>query len=745
MIKNYSLENILLKGIFFGIVAAMLSPLLTYGGFLYPGLTTKVYYFQIIVGILTGMYISLLVINPAYRPRLTPLVMAVSLFFAIQLLTTFTGINPLKSFWGSVERLFGFWNTLHFFIFFIICTSVIKTKKHWQLLITTMVAVSAIVSLYAVIQYLKSAGVSATFGNPTFLDSYLVFHIFLALWLLIENKNLKIKLPLALLVITQIAVISLTNIRGPFIGIIVGLTCLGIYFAVTMKIKREFLFGGAILLSFLIYGLLTANWSDGQIFQRLTHISLQDPTTMSRLNMWTSAWQGFLERPFLGWGVENYSTVFSKYYQPQFFATNVAEGWSDVPHNIFLQYLVDGGVLLLIAFLAVGVVLSLQLWGKKNAHISPALKMIISMSIVTYGVQGFFELDTFASYLPLFFILALVNALPSYNDATTIDASHKTDTTHLGTWKITAIATVSLLAVFVISYGTIIPARSNYLSVASMQNLVDHNVSAFKDSYKKLKESLFLSPFQRSEYIRIIAEDFYRKTAYFKFSADLTNLLSAFVADLYSEWKMQPGNIRLAYSAITISNRLSSLGVSTFTPKAEEMISAALLVNPNRQPFLLQLADIKMLAGDNDAAIEIYKKIVSIDPSAAMGHFFLGEALMKLKKYDEAILEYDVAIKLNFIVSSVTSLVGMANTYAKFPTRLDDAKKLYIRALGLSPNDSMIHGNLAYVYGLLGDKDNAIKEATIASALDPSRKETFDKFIAQLNSAKKLQALPKTR
>ena len=37
-------------------------------------------------------------------------------------------------------------------------------------------------------------------------------------------------------------------------------------------------------------------------------------TIYGRIVIWKIAWQGFLERPLLGWGPENYSIVFSKYY-----------------------------------------------------------------------------------------------------------------------------------------------------------------------------------------------------------------------------------------------------------------------------------------------------------------------------------------------------------------------------------------------------------------------------------------------
>ena len=64
--------------------------------------------------------------------------------------------------------------------------------------------------------------------------------------------------------------------------------------------------------------------------------------------IWNISWQGVKERPILGWGQDNFSFVFTKYYNPQMYAQ---EPWFDRSHNVFLDWLVAAGVVGLIAYL----------------------------------------------------------------------------------------------------------------------------------------------------------------------------------------------------------------------------------------------------------------------------------------------------------------------------------------------------------------------------------------------------------
>ena len=63
---------------------------------------------------------------------------------------------------------------------------------------------------------------------------------------------------------------------------------------------------------------------------RLLLIDPSDAAAQTRFWAWGSAWRGFLERPILGWGPENFSTVFDKHFDARFFVPGKAtETWFD--------------------------------------------------------------------------------------------------------------------------------------------------------------------------------------------------------------------------------------------------------------------------------------------------------------------------------------------------------------------------------------------------------------------------------
>lgn len=144
---------------------------------------------------------------------------------------------------------------------------------------------------------------------------------------------------------------------------------------------------------------------------RVLQISLTDSTAQTRFWVWGEAWQGFLERPILGWGPENFTPVFDKFFNPNFYVPGQnTETWFDRAHSVFFDYLAETGALGLLAYLGMFVVLYWEFI--KNAHKHPAASslqkgLIVAMPIA-YLVQGIAIFDVFPMYISLFTFLAFV-------------------------------------------------------------------------------------------------------------------------------------------------------------------------------------------------------------------------------------------------------------------------------------------------------------------------------------------------
>ena len=192
---NY--ERILLKAIKFGIILALFTPLIL-GRF---GLTLSAYpkavFFRSLIEIIFIFYLLLISLNRKYLPKISLLFLAISIFIGSLILTSFTGVNFHRSFFGDPERTVGVILYLHLFVFFLILISVFREKKEWFKLFEITVIVSGISSLAGILQKLNVFSfyglslpqrISGTLSNPDFFAPYIVLSIFLAFFLLLKSN-----------------------------------------------------------------------------------------------------------------------------------------------------------------------------------------------------------------------------------------------------------------------------------------------------------------------------------------------------------------------------------------------------------------------------------------------------------------------------------------------------------------------------------------------------------------------------
>ena len=131
-------------------------------------------------------------------------------------------------------------------------------------------------------------------------------------------------------------------------------------------------------------------------------------TAQTRLWVWGAAWQGFLERPILGWGPENFTVVFDLHFNKNFFVPGQnGETWFDRAHSVFFDYLSETGIVGLLSYLGIFVVL---LWEFFKTHRRKGASVILGGIILAipfaYLGQGIAIFDVFPMYLCLFVFLA---------------------------------------------------------------------------------------------------------------------------------------------------------------------------------------------------------------------------------------------------------------------------------------------------------------------------------------------------
>jgi tetratricopeptide (TPR) repeat protein len=120
--------------------------------------------------------------------------------------------------------------------------------------------------------------------------------------------------------------------------------------------------------------------------------------------------------------------------------------------------------------------------------------------------------------------------------------------------------------------------------------------------------------------------------------------------------------------------------------------------------------------GRIDEAIKEYQTALKLDHNYAEAHNFLGIAYASQGRLDEAIKEYQTAITIKPEYAEVHNNLGIA--YAN-QGRLDEAIKEYQAALKISSNNVETHNNLGLAYETRGRINEAIKEYQAAIKIKP--------------------------
>src|SRR3989338_4135528 len=188
--KQTNKESGLVKFIRFGIYLTALVPLVIWKDFISPFHFGKVLVFRSLIEILAVAYVVLILKNRSYLPHRDRIFWAFFFFVLTFTLTTITSVLPYPSFWGSLERMGGLWTFWHYFLFFVILTSVFTKKEHWQRLFELSIFVGVLSAFYGFgqrtdIQFFVGSGgrdrIFGTIGNPALFAGYQLFVVFLSL------------------------------------------------------------------------------------------------------------------------------------------------------------------------------------------------------------------------------------------------------------------------------------------------------------------------------------------------------------------------------------------------------------------------------------------------------------------------------------------------------------------------------------------------------------------------------------
>jgi O-antigen ligase len=392
-----------------------LTPLIVADNFFFPFITGKAFFFRILVEIAVCAWAVLAALDKEYRPRFSWIAVSVVAFVAWMFVADLFAVNVAKAFWSNFERMEGWVLLIHLLGFFFVAGAVLRVEKKWRAWFLASLAVSLVVSGYALLQlagslpiHQGSTRIDASLGNSAYLAIYFLFNTFIALWLALSEKRSWLKWSLILLAVLEGTLIFFTETRGTVLGLSIGLALAAFLTAMTAgKRARRYAVGALIGIFLLAGGFYLARGSafvqQNHVLQRIASISLADGSV--RFTLWHMAFEGVQARPITGWGQEGFNYIFNKYYDPSLYTQ---EQWFDRAHNAFIDWLTAGGVPAFLLYISLfGSAIAL-LW--RSSELSRAERIVLTSVLVGYAVHNLFVFDNLYSYIYFFAILALIDS-----------------------------------------------------------------------------------------------------------------------------------------------------------------------------------------------------------------------------------------------------------------------------------------------------------------------------------------------
>lgn len=443
----------------------------------FPFIALKAIFFRVVIeGSLLFLILHILLSSTrkqqlavVLRKLKHPLALAVISFGLIMFITALLGVNPAQSVWSNFERGEGAFQILHYCAFFLLVFVLFTNKDEIKRLIRLNVIISFLVSLYALTQLLgiqealntvgSSIRVSGTLGNPSYLAAYLLVNFALIAYLYLQSSSRKAKLWLLGLSAFELVIFINTGTRSAYLGLAIGLmTIYGITLFTTKdaKLKSRLLMIIIGLCAFGVAGIgaykTIPQLHDSYILGRLLDVKGAASGFNPRIWTWGSALHGIAEKPILGWGAENFAYAFDKYYNPNHYGI---ESFFDRTHNIFLEYLISGGIVLLLAYLAIW----FMYYRNLRRHEKNLWYAIIVATPIMYLVQGFFLFDVLATYFIIFLFLAIATNIAAAPENTEL----ADDGYSLGHAELLMATGICALLAYIIIATSIIPWKKNLL------------------------------------------------------------------------------------------------------------------------------------------------------------------------------------------------------------------------------------------------------------------------------------------
>lgn len=790
---------------FIGIAFALFLPLLNFPPLFYADFGRAVV-FRILAAILTFLFIFRIVFDKKYNPNaqttstptkknnlllklkdylLSPPTYLIGLFLIFVIATIFSA-NFSNSLFNTPQRAGGSLNYFLYIIFAALSFLMIQDEKKWKKLWIIALSVGILTAFIAIEQkyqvsplgLIESATVQtpSTMGGPIFFGNYLILLTFLPLIFLFIEKKWKVKIIyLSIFLLFIFVLIFCAEKRGPIAGLIAGILFFVLFYPKKLlRLKISILLVcilGIIGLQFLrINPEISLFQENKTINSLLNKISVMNPLSLKSLGVRSSGWilavEGIKDKPLFGWGPENYSIAFDKYYDPKLQGLKMDptpwgthSSWWDKPHNFLLDYAVSTGIIGLLMFLLlVGTIFwklfllrRIQINTGAMEHDSPQINMDkknadlhryqmwahgAQTTFVAYFVALFFSFDTVPTFIVFFLLIAfslfLIKKTLIYADSGSTDLRGYTkNNLHKYRWPIVVVLGIILLW-FCWNWNIKPLLINEKINIALAQDEAGNYKAATTLMDKISKQHSFLDNYLRLKYLYALANriaDFREK------APDKKALLEKALETAEENAKSRQTYVR---DWIYLGDFLNMAMESNFWPekknefmeKANTAFKKAFEISPKRQEIYLEWIKTDIIANKYNDAEKRSQACIDLNPETKECYWMMGLSQIFLGKNSEAEKNIEIA-KKSGVGNGKEDLLQLAKAYGDTKNYLP-LVKIYQSIITIEPENPQHYASLAFVFKALGEYKVAKEQALEILKLAPEAKADVDKFIESL-------------
>jgi O-antigen ligase len=339
---------------------------------------------------------------------LNSLTLALLGFLITSLIAGYQGANFEQSFFSTFERSQGLYGLVFCIGLSLSLATINGPKDLWRSTFRSIVVAGFIVSvpalayfvgLYEVPYLYRDFGrLAFTAGNAAVFGSYLAILTSLAFALcLVDYQKVSRRMSILQFGMLTLLLFSLlaTGARGGLLAFL--FSAVVILYASSIPRKWKLI---ATAMGFVI--LTVGSFAMRDIIEnRLTQSTLGNQSISYRLDAWQIGWQALIEKPWLGWGQENFISIFGQFSTPN----QIANETFDTAHNHMVAIGVASGFVGLVSYLSViGIALFLLWRGLHSSNQSTSDNSLLSLSVfLSYQIASLFLFENIISQ-PLFYI-----------------------------------------------------------------------------------------------------------------------------------------------------------------------------------------------------------------------------------------------------------------------------------------------------------------------------------------------------